>query len=106
MNLQKMMKQAQEMQNKLAAAQKQVGEETREGKAGGGKVTVTLSGSGELRSVSLDKSVVDPEDVETLEDLILVAFKDAKDQVDAFAEEQMKKATSGLGLPPGMKLPF
>lgn len=106
MNLQKMMKQAQEMQTKFTAVQERVGQEVMEGQAGNGLVKAVVNGKGELKSIKLDKSVVDPEDIDTLEDLILVAFKDAKDRIDNFANSEIQKATSGLGLPAGMKLPF
>lgn len=106
MNLQKMMKQAQEMQSKFALVQERVGVEVMEGSAANGLVKAVVNGKGELKKLSLDKSVVDPEDIDTLEDLIIVAFTDAKNKIDAFAEGEMKKATSGLGLPAGMKLPF
>lgn len=106
MNLQKMMKQAQEMQTKFAQAQERVSAEEREGVAANGLVKAVVNGKGDLKRISLDKSVVDADDIETLEDLILVAFADAKGKIDAYADGEMKKVTGGLNLPGGMKLPF
>lgn len=106
MNLQKMMKQAQQMQTKFAETQERVSGEEREGIAANGLVKALVNGKGELKKITLDKSVVDADDVETLEDLILVAFADAKGKIDAFADGEMKKVTGGLNLPGGMKLPF
>ena len=106
MNIQKMMKQAQQLQTKFTQLQEQLGEESREGQAGGGKVKAVVSGKGELRSLIIDKSVIDPEEKEMLEDLIVAAFKDAKAKMDADAAQQMEALTAGMGLPAGMKLPF
>lgn len=106
MNLQKMMKQAQEMQTKFAQVQERVGAEEAEGQAGNGLVRAVVNGKGELKKLSLTKSVVDPDDIETLEDLIIVAFTDAKNKIDTFANDEMQKVTGGLNLPGGMKLPF
>ncbi len=83
MNMQGMMKQMQKMQTKMLAAKDEIEAAEYEGAAGSGKVKLMLTGKGELRSISIDKSVVDPEDVELLEDLVLTAFKDAKAKADA-----------------------
>ena len=69
-------------------------------------VQVTLNGKGEMKKLKLDKSLIDPNDTEVLEDLILAAFNDAKARVEAHVGEEMSKLTGGLKLPPGMKLPF
>jgi len=69
-------------------------------------VEVTLNGKGEVKKLKLDKSAVDPNETEVLEDLILAAFNDAKARADRLASEEMEKLTGGLKLPPGMKLPF
>jgi nucleoid-associated protein EbfC len=106
MNLQKMMKQAQEMQTKFARMQEELGHQEMEGQAGGGMVKATVSGKGELRKLTIDPKIVDPEDVEMLEDLVIAAFNDAKGKMDEHANAEMQKMTSGMGLPPGMKLPF
>ena len=106
MNIQKMMKQAQDMQNKIAAMQAKLEEEENEGSAGGGMVVVRMNGKGLAKKLTIDKSLVDPNDKEMLEDLVVAAFNDAKNKIDANIGEQMAKITGGLGLPPGMKLPF
>jgi DNA-binding protein YbaB len=65
-----------------------------------------LNGKGEMRGLSLDKSIVDPEDIEVLEDLIVAAYNDAKVKVEATVSEKMKEVTGGMNLPEGFKLPF
>ncbi len=106
MNIQKMMKQAQEAQQKIADMQSKLEEMETSGTAGGGMVTVQMNGKYALRKITLDKSIIDPNEKEMLEDLIVAAFNDAKNKVEATANEQMSKIAGGLGLPPGMKLPF
>lgn len=105
-NLGNMMKQAQQMQAKMQEMQAKLGEVEVTGQSGAGMVSVTLNGKGELRKLKLDKSVVDPEDVEVLEDLIMAAFNDAKQKVEAHMAEETQKLMGGLKLPPGMKFPF
>ena len=102
----KMMKQAQEMQAKMTAMQAQLEAVEIDGAAGGGLVAATLNGKGELRRLKIDPSLVDPADVEVLEDLVIAAVNDAKRKVEAYAAEEMKKITGGLSLPPGLELPF
>jgi DNA-binding YbaB/EbfC family protein len=106
MNIQKMMKQAQDMQNKIATMQAKLEEEESEGSSGGGMVTVLMNGKGLVKKLNIDKSLIDPNDKEMLEDLVVAAFNDAKNKVEANMSDQMAKITSGLGLPAGMKLPF
>lgn len=106
MNLQKMLKQAQEMQKKFTDMQEKLADEEAEGSSGGGMVKVTVNGKGEMRKLSIDPSLIDPEDKEVLEDLVIAAFNDAKSKMDAAAGEKMSQLTSGMGLPAGMKLPF
>lgn len=106
MNIQKMMKQAQEAQQKLATMQAKLEEEETEGSSGGGMVVVRMNGKFALRKIAIDKSIIDPNEKEMLEDLIVAAFNDAKQKVETSANEQMAKIAGGLGLPPGMKLPF
>ena len=96
-NLQQLMKQAQKMQRDLAVAQEGLAAATVTGQAAGGLVTVTLTGAKELQSVTLDPSVVDPDDVETLQDLLIVAFRDAARVADELAADTMGPLTSGLG---------
>jgi nucleoid-associated protein EbfC len=105
-NLGQMMKQAQQMQAKMAEMQAQLENVEMTGQSGGGMVQVTLSGKGDLKKMKIDKSLADPEEVEVLEDLIVAAFSDAKARVEAHVAEEMSKLTGGLNLPPGLKLPF
>jgi DNA-binding YbaB/EbfC family protein len=105
-NIGQIMKQAQQMQTKMAELQAQLAELEVLGLAGGGMVQVTMNGKGELRGVKIDPSLADPDDIEVLEDLIMAAANDAKAKVEARVQEEMQKLTGGLQLPPGMQLPF
>jgi DNA-binding YbaB/EbfC family protein len=105
-NLGNLMKQAQQMQTKMAEMQAKLAEMEVSGAAGGGMLRVTLNGKFELKAIKIDKALVDPDDVEVLEDLIVAAFNDAKVKAEAAMSEEMAKVTGGLNLPPGMKLPF
>lgn len=104
MNIQKMMKQAQEMQAKIASAQADIEKLELEGSSGGGAVKLVLTGKGELKSIALSADAL--ADKEMLEDLIVAAHRDAKEKADAAIADAMGSATSGLNLPGGMKLPF
>jgi DNA-binding YbaB/EbfC family protein len=99
MNIQKMMKQAAKMQEQLTAA---LAEKTVEVSVGGGKVTVVANGLGDVRSIKISRDVVDPEDVEMLEDLVLTGVKQAIEKGRESAQGEMGKLSAGLGLPPGM----
>lgn len=101
-----MMKQAQAMQAKMADAQAKLEAMTVEGASGGGMVKLVLSGKGEMKGLTIDPSLVDPEDTEVLEDLIVAAHNDAKAKSEAMMADEMKDVTGGLQLPPGMKMPF
>ncbi len=105
-NLGQMMKQAQEMQAKMAEMQEQLAGVEVTGASGGGMIQVTLNGKGEMRKVAIDPALVDPNEVEVLEDLIVAATNDAKAKVEAEAAQRMSELTGGLSLPPGFKLPF
>ncbi len=105
-NIGQIMKQAQQMQTKMAELQEQLAGLEVSGSAGGDMVQVTMSGKGELRGVKIDPSLANPDDVEVLEDLIMAAANDAKSKVEARVQEEMQKLTGGLQLPPGMQLPF
>jgi DNA-binding YbaB/EbfC family protein len=105
-NLGQLMKQAQAMQTKMAEMQAQLEAVEMTGVAGGGMVELVLNGKGDVKRVKIDKGVVDPAEVEVLEDLIVAAFNDARAKVNAHAESEMQKLTGGLQLPGGMKLPF
>ncbi len=105
-NLGNMMKQAQQMQAKMAEMQESLDRVEITGASGGGMVEVTLTGKGEMRKVKIDPTLVDKDEIEVLEDLIAAAHNDAKGKVEARVAEEMSKVTGGLQLPPGMKLPF
>jgi nucleoid-associated protein EbfC len=105
-NLGQMMKQAQQMQAKMAELQQSLDGAEIVGASGGGMVSATLNGKGELRKLKIDPTLVDPENVEMLEDLVVAACTDAKTKVDAYSAEEMSKLTGGLELPEGFKLPF
>ena len=105
-NLGKMMKQAQEMQAKMGEMQAALEAVEIDGASGGGLVTATLTGKGELRRLKIDPTLVDPSDIGVLEDLVIAAVNAAKRKVEANAAEEMKKVTGGLQLPPGLSLPF
>ena len=106
MNLGAMMKQAQQMQAKMEEAQRKLDEIAVEGASGGGMVKVVCSAKGNVKSITIDPGIVDPSDVEMIEDLVLAAINDAKSKAETTMAEEMKKVTGGLQLPPGMKLPF
>ena len=106
MDIMGMMKKAQAMQAKLQEAQEELGRIEVEGASGGGMVRLTVTAKGEMRSVTIDPSLLVPADKEMLEDLLVAAFNDAKGKADRAAAEKMQELTAGLPLPPGMKLPF
>ena len=89
--MQNLMKQAKKMQEEMAKAQEELEETLLEGSSGGGMVTVTVTGKKDIESISIKPEVVDPDDVEMLEDLIIAAINDAYEQADAFAEEKLGK---------------
>ena len=105
-NLGQMMKQAQQMQAKMAELQESLADLTIEGSAGGGMVAVTLSGKAEMRSIKIDPALADPQEVEVLEDLIIAAVNDAKAKVESRVQEETQKLMGGLQLPPGLNLPI
>jgi nucleoid-associated protein EbfC len=100
------MKQVQGMQAKMADLQAELDSATAEGQAGAGMVKVTLTGKGVMKAVTIDPSLLKPEEAEILEDLILAAHNDAKAKAEAMTAERMQKLTAGLPIPPGFKLPF
>lgn len=102
MNIQKMLKQAQKMQADAAKMQTDLASRTVTASVGGGKVTVVATGAGDVLSIKIDKDVVDPEDVEMLEDLVLSGVKQAIEDGRKLAESEMGKITAGLS---GMGLP-
>jgi nucleoid-associated protein EbfC len=105
-NLGNMLKQAQQMQTRMQEMQAKLEATEVEGASGGGMVKVRLTGKGDLRRVTIDPSLMNPDEREVLEDLLVAAHADAKQKVEATMAEEMQKATAGINLPPGMKLPF
>jgi DNA-binding YbaB/EbfC family protein len=99
-----MMKQAQELQTRMAEMQAEMERARVEGRSGGGLVVLTLNGKGEMVGVKIDPSLAKPEEVEILEDLIVAAHTDAKAKVERLLQEKMQSLTGGLPLPPGLKL--
>jgi hypothetical protein len=104
MNIQKMLKQAQQMQAKIGEVQAEMEASSYEGIAGSGAVKLVLTGKGEMKSITLDAAALD--DKETLEDLIVIAHRDAKKKADDAVAAAMGNVTGGMGLPGGFKLPF
>ncbi|HSJ37036.1 MAG TPA: YbaB/EbfC family nucleoid-associated protein [Planococcus sp. (in: firmicutes)] len=98
-NMQGMMKQMQKMQKEMAVAQEELGTMKFDGASGGGMVKVTVSGHKEVLDITLDPSVVDPEDVEMLQDLLVVATNEAFKKADEHANSTMGKFTKGLNIP-------
>ncbi|MDP3371570.1 MAG: YbaB/EbfC family nucleoid-associated protein [Candidatus Paracaedibacteraceae bacterium] len=101
-----MLQQAQKLQKQMDDMQKQLESTEVEGGSGGGMVKVVVTGKGDLKKIKIDPSLVDPNDIEILEDLIIAAMHDAKTRADAQSTSEMSKLTGGLSLPGGMKLPF
>ena len=100
-----LMKQAQRMQAEMEKAQQELAELEVQGQSGGGMVTVVMTGRHELRRVTIDDTVFG-DDKEMVEDLVAAAVNDAVQKLEATMQERMAGVTSGLGLPPGIKLPF
>ena len=105
-NLGQLMKQAQEMQDKMAEMQDSLVSIEIEGVAGAGLVKVTLNGKGEMRRLHIDPALANPDEAEILEDLIVAAHNDAKGKIEARVQEETQKLMGGMPLPPGMKFPF
>lgn len=106
-DLSDIMRQAQQMQQRLQEAQAKMEEITAEGSSGAGMVKVTLKGKGELHMLTIDPSLLTPGDKEMVEDLVKAAHADARRRLDEAMAEAMKQATGGLGgMLPGFKLPF
>ncbi|MEM9786258.1 MAG: YbaB/EbfC family nucleoid-associated protein [Pseudomonadota bacterium] len=102
----KMMKQAQEVQAKMAQMQDDLDNITVEGVSGAGLVKATATAKGELKGLDIDPSIFNGDDKEVVEDLILAAIKDAQSKANERSQQEMAKITEGLGLPPGVNLPF
>ena len=105
-NFNNMMKQAQELQNKMSEAQKKVEQLEAEGTSGGGLIKIIIDGKNLVKSVHIDDSLINSEEKEILEDLIVAAFNDAKEKIQKKISDEMSSITGGIKLPPGIKLPF
>lgn len=105
-NLGNLMKQAQQMQQKMADLQQEMEDLEVAGEAGGGMVKVTLNGKGKMLGMKIDPSLIDPEDPEMLEDLIVAAHADAKQKVESASQAKMAELTGGMQMPPGFQMPF
>ena len=103
-NMNNLMKQAPQLQSKMAKIQEELGSKTVEGSAGGGMVTVVANGHQEIQSINIDPEVVDPEDIEMLQDLILAAVNDSITRAKKMSADEMGKLTGGMNLPniPGL----
>jgi len=101
-NIQGMLQKAQALQARMTELQAEL--KTREmiGSSGQGKVKVTMNGAQDVIAISIDPEVVNPEEADLLEDLVLAAFNDARSRITRMVEEEMKKVSGGLGLPPGL----
>jgi hypothetical protein len=105
-NLSSMLKEAQKLQQRMGELQERLAQIEVGGQAGGGMVAVTLDGKGTMKRIKIERSLVSPDEVEMLEDLIVAATNDARAKLEAQLQSEMGKLTGGLPLPPGMKLPF
>ena len=105
MNIQGIMKQAQMMQKRMEETQSKLSQQEVEGTSGAGMVKVIMNGKYETKKISLDKSLIVPEETDILEDLLVAALNDARTKADKLMEDGMKEVTGGLNLG-GMKLPF
>ena len=100
------MKQAKAMQDKMSEIQKKIENMEVEGTSGGGAVKVIMNGKHELKKINIDKSLLNAEEIEVLEDLIVAAINDVNKKINEDMNSQLGSLSGGLGLPPGMKLPF
>jgi DNA-binding YbaB/EbfC family protein len=105
-NISQLMKQAQQLQDRMAKAQEDIQNTEHLGESGSGMVQITLDGKATLKAIKIDPSIVKSDETDFLEDLIMAAFNDAKYKVDQHAAAEMAKVTGGLPLPGGMKFPF
>ena len=105
-NMSQIMKQAKEMQDKMAEIQRKIESQEIEGSSGGGVIKVIINGKNEVKSVKIDESLINKEELEVLEDLLVAALNDANQKLKENAASQMGSLSDGMGLPPGMKLPF
>ena len=105
-NMSQIMKQAKAMQEKMTEVQKKIEEMEVEGSSGGGAVKVIMNVRHELKKIDIDKSIINAEESEVLEDLIVAALNDVNKKISENTNEKLGSISGGMGLPPGMKLPF
>ena len=105
-NFNDMMKKAQEMQKKMQEMQNSLSNLEVEGTSGGGMVKIIMNCKNEVKKIDVDSSIIKQDDKTMMEDLIVAALNDAKSKAEEKSQDEMKKLTGGLGLPPGMKMPF
>lgn len=105
-NMSQIMKQAKAMQDKMTEMQKKIEEQEVEGSSGGGVIKVIVNGKNEIKSLKIDPTLINPQEVEVLEDLLVAAMNDANKKLKESASNQMSSLSDGMGLPPGVKLPF
>ena len=105
-NFNDMMKKAQEMQKKMQEMQERLSSLEVEGTSGGGMVKVVMNCKNEIKKIDIDQSIINKDEKEVMEDLVVAALNDAKTKAEEKSQEEMKKLTGGLGLPPDMKMPF
>ena len=105
-NFNDMMKKAQEMQKKVQEIQDTLSNLEVEGNSGGGMVKIVMNCKNDVKKINIDPSLIKQDEKEIMEDLIVAALNDAKSKAEEKSQEEMKKLTGGLGLPPGMKMPF
>ena len=105
-NMSQIMKQAKAMQEKMAEMQKKIEETEIEGSSGGGVVKIVMNGKHEVKNLFLDPSIVNSDEKEVLEDLIIAALNDVNKKIAENTNDQLGSISGGMGLPPGLKLPF
>ncbi len=105
-NMSQIMKQAKAMQEKMAEMQKKIEETEIEGSSGGGAVKILMNGKHEVKKLFIDPSIVNSDEKEVLEDLIIAALNDVNKKIAENTNDQLGSISGGMGLPPGLKLPF
>ena len=105
-NMSQIMKQAKAMQEKMAEMQKKIEETEIEGSSGGGAIKIVMNGKHEIKKLFIDPSIINPDEKEVLEDLIIAALNDVNKKIAESTNDQLGSISGGMGLPPGLKLPF
>lgn len=106
MNINQLLKQAQGMQKKMQDLKEKMATTDYHGKSGGGVVNIIMNGEGVLKKINIDESIIKADEKEILEDLIVAAFNDAKNKIESDSQTHLSSALGGMGLPPGLKMPF